>query len=83
MSMGTIRRSFIRGYRQQSNVTPELGARVLRLVLAVCLGIDFAAGHPLWPTVALIGAVVALLVFSLRAMRRTPPSHPTPDEEDR
>ena len=83
MSMRTIRRSFIRGYRQQSNVTPELGVRVLRLILAVCLGIDFAAGHPLWPTVVLIGAVVALFVFSLRAMRRTPPSHPAPDEEGR
>ena len=83
MSMRTIRRSFIRGYRQQSKGTPELGARVLRLILAVCLGIDFAAGHPLWPTVVLIGAVVALLVFSLRAMRRTPPLRPTPDEEDR
>ena len=82
MSMRAIRRSFIRGYRQQSKVTPELGARVLRLILAVCFGIDLAADHPLWPTVVLVGAVVALLVFSLRAMRRTPPSHPTPDEED-
>ena len=81
--MRTIRRSFIRGYRQQSKGTPELGAQVLRLILAVCLGIDFAAGHPLWPTVVLIGAVVAVLVFSLPAMRRSPPSHPTPDEEDR
>ena len=83
MSMRTIRRTVIRGYRQQSQVTPELGARVLRLILAVCLGIDFAVGHPLWPTVVLICAVVALLVFSLRAMRGTPPSQPTPDEEDR
>ena len=82
MTMTSIRRSFIRGYRLQSQVTPELGARVLRLILAVCLGFDFAAGHPLWPTVVLIGAVVALFAFSLRAMRRTPPSHPTPDEED-
>ena len=83
MSMRTIRRSFIRGYQQQSNVTPELGARVLRLILAVCLGIDFAAGHPLWPTVVMIGAVVALLVFSLRVMRRNPSSHQAPDEEER
>lgn len=83
MSMSSIRRSFVRGYRQQSKVTPELGARVLRLILGVCLGIDFAAGHPLWPTVVIIGAVVALFVFSLRAMRRTPPSNPTQDEEDR
>ena len=83
MSMRAIRRSFIRGYRQQSMATPELGARVLRLILAVCLGIDFVSGHPLWPTVVLIGAVVALFTFSLHAMRRTPPSHPTPDDEDR
>ena len=83
MSMRTIRRSFVRGYRQQSKVTPELGARILRLILAVCLGIDFAAGHPLWPTVVMIGAVVALLVFSLRVMRRTPSSHQAPDEEER
>ncbi len=83
MSMRTIRRSFVRGYRQQSKVTPELGARILRLILAVCLGIDFAAGHPLWPTVVIIGAVVALFVFSLRVMRRAPPSHSAPDEEAR
>ena len=83
MSMHTIRRSFVRGYRQQSKVTPELGARVLRLILAVCLGIDFAAGHPLWPTVVIIGAVVALFVFSLRAMRRSPPSMEVPGEQDR
>ena len=81
MSMRTIRRSFIRGYRQQSQVTPELGARVLRLILAVCLGIDFAAGHPLWPTVVLIGAVIALFAFSVRAMRRPPPTR-APDEQD-
>ena len=83
MSMRAIRCSFIRGYRQQSKVTPELGARVLRLILAVCLGIDFAVGHPLWPTVVLISAVVALLVFSVRAMQRTPPLHPTADDQDR
>jgi hypothetical protein len=81
MSMRAIRRSFIRGYRQQSKVTPELGARVLRLILAVCLGIDFAAGHPLWPTVVLIGAVIALFAFSVRAMRRPPPTR-APDEQD-
>ena len=81
MSMRTIRRSFIRGYRQQSQVTPELGARVLRLILAVCLGIDFAAGHPLWPTVVLIGAVIAFFAFSVRAMRRPPPTR-APDEQD-
>ena len=82
MSMRIIRRSFIRGYRQQSKATPELGARVLRLILGVCLGIDFAAGHPLWPTVAIIGAVVVLFFFSLRAMRRAPPSRQVPDEND-
>ena len=81
MSMRAIRRSFIRGYRQQSKVTPELGARVLRLILAVCLGIDFAVGHPLWPTVVLIGAVIALFAFSVRAMRRPPPTR-APDEQD-
>ena len=83
MSMRTIRRSFIRGYRQQSKVTPELGARVLRLILGVCLGIDFAVGHPLWPTVGIIGAVGAVFFFSLRAMRRTPPSLQAPPEQDR
>ena len=83
MSMRTIRRSFIRGYRQQSKVTPELGARVLRLILGVCLGIDLAAGHPLWPTVVIIGAVAAVFFFSLRAMRRTPPSLQAPPEQDR
>ena len=83
MSMRTIRRSFIRGYRQQSKVTPELGARVLRLILGVCLGIDFAAGHPLWPTVVIIGAVVALFFFSLRAMRRNTSQEQALDEQDR
>ena len=70
MSMRAIRRSFIRGYRQQSQVTPELGARVLRLILAVCLGIDFAAGHPLWPTVVLIGVISVVFVFGAREIRR-------------
>ena len=70
MSMRAIRRSFIRGYRQQSKVTPELGARVLRLILAVCFGIDFAAGHPLWPTVVLIGVVVVVFAYGAHEMRR-------------
>ena len=70
MSMRAIRRSFIRGYRQQSQVTPELGARVLRLILAVCLGIDFAAGHPLWLTVAIIAAIVAAFWRAAQAIRR-------------
>lgn len=70
MSMRTIRRSFVRGYRQQSKVTPELGARILRLILAVCLGIDFAAGHPLWPTVV-IGAVIAVVfIYGALELRR-------------
>ena len=80
MSMRTIRRSFIRGYRQQSQVTPELGARVLRLILAVCLGIDFVSGHPLWPTVGLVVAITAVFVRGAQEIRRSsaPPS-PQPD----
>ena len=70
MSMRAIRRSFIRGYRQQSKVTPELGARVLRLILAVCLGFDFAAGHPLWLTLGLIATITAVLVRGAREIRR-------------
>ena len=70
MSMRAIRRSFIRGYRQQSKVTPELGARVLRLILAVCLGFDFAAGHPLWPTGALLAAITAVFVRGAKQIRR-------------
>ena len=77
MSMRTIRRSFIRAYRQQSQATPELGARVLRLILAICLGFDFAAGHPLWPTVALIGVVVVVFAYGAHEIRRVAaePSH--------
>ena len=80
MSMRAIRRSFIRGYRQQSKVTPELGARVLRLILAVCLGIDFAAGHPLWPTVVLIGVVVVVFLYDAREIRRKA-AEPSPGAE--
>ena len=70
MSMRAIRRSFIRGYRQQSKATPELGARVLRFILAVCLGIDFAAGHPLWPTVVLVVLIAAVFTHGAREIRR-------------
>ncbi len=80
MSMRTIRRSFIRGYRQQSKATPELGARVLRLILGVCLAVDFAAGHPLWPTVAIIGAIAAMFWRGAREIRRAADAnHPSPD----
>jgi hypothetical protein len=80
MSMRTIRRSFIRGYRQQSQVTPELGARVLRLILAVCLGIDFAAGHPLWLTLGLIATITAVFVRGAREIRREA-AEPSPGTE--
>ncbi len=79
MSMRTIRRSFIRGYRQQSQVTPELGARVLRLIFAVCLGFDFAAGHPLWPTVVLIGVIGAVFAYGALEIRRA--AKPSPGAE--
>jgi len=82
MSMRTIRRSFLRATQRQVH-TAELGQPILRLILAVCLGIDFAVGHPLWPTVVLIGAVVTVLVFSARALRRAPPSSRAPEEQDR
>ena len=80
MTMTSIRRSFIRGYRQQSQATPELGARVLRLILAVCLGIDFAAGHPLWPTVVLIGVVVVVFSYGALEIRRAA-AEPSPGSE--
>ncbi len=73
MTMRAIRRWFWRACRQQSNVAPGLGARFLRLILGIWLGLDFAAGHPLWPTVAILAAVIAVFVFSLRAERRNVP----------
>ena len=80
MTMTSIRRSFIRGYRQQSQVTPELGARVLRLILAVCLGFDFAAGHPLWPTVVLGTVIAAVFAYGALEMRRAA-AEPSPGTE--
>ena len=80
MSMRAIRRSFIRGYRQQSQVTPELGARVLRLILAICLGLDFAAGHPLWPTVVLGTVIAAVFAYGAQEIRcSSAPPPPQPD----
>ena len=70
MSMRTIRRSFIRGYRQQSKVTPELGARVLRLILGLALALDVMAGHPLWATLAIVAAIVAVFWRAARELRR-------------
>ncbi len=80
MTMTSIRRSFIRGYRLQSQVTPELGARVLRLILAVCLGFDFAAGHPLWPTVVLGTVIAAVFAYGALEMRRAA-AEPSPGTE--
>ena len=69
MSMSSIRRSFLRAAQRQVR-TAELGYPILRLILGLALALDLAAGHPLWPTVAIVAAVVAVFWRGAREIRR-------------
>ena len=79
MSMRSIRRSFLRAARRQIR-TAELGSPILRLILGLALALDLLAGHPLWPTVAIIGAIAAMFWRGAREIRRAADAnHPSPD----
>ncbi len=79
MSMSSIRRSFLRAARRQVR-TAELGNPILRLLLGLALALDIAAGHPLWLTVAIIAAIVAVFWRGALAIRREATgNHPSPD----
>ena len=79
MSMQTIRRSFLRTARRQVR-TAELGNPILRLLLGLALALDFLAGHPLWPTVAIIAAITAVFWRAAQAIRREA-AEPSPGAE--
>jgi hypothetical protein len=78
MTMHAIRRSFLRAARRQAR-TAELGHPILRLILGGALALDFMAGHPLWPTVAIVVAIAAVFVRGAREIRRA--ATPSPGAE--
>ena len=59
MTMSSIRQSFLRAAQRQVRVA-ELGHPILRLILGFALALDLAAGHPLWLTVGIVAAIVAV-----------------------
>ena len=69
MSMHAIRRSFLRSARRQVR-TAELGHPILRLIMGLALALDLAAGHPLWATLAIVGAIAAVFWRGAREIRR-------------
>ena len=69
MSMHSIRRSFLRAARRQVR-TAELGNPILRLLLGLALALDIVAGHPLWATLAIVAAIVAVFWRAARELRR-------------
>jgi hypothetical protein len=48
----------------------ELGHPILRLILGFALALDLAAGHPLWLTVGIVAAIVAVFWRGARELRR-------------
>jgi hypothetical protein len=69
MSMSSIRRSFLRAAQRQVR-TAQLGHPILRLILGLAFALDIAAGHPLWLTVAVVGAIAAMFWRGARKIRR-------------
>ena len=79
MAMSSIRRSFFRAAQRQVR-TAELGNPILRLLLGLAIALDFLAGHPLWPTVAIIAAITAVFWRAAQAIRREA-AEPSPGAE--